>query len=72
MDLIKVAIGKGWYHLDCAEMYGTEEEVGVAIEESGVPREKLFITNKVTQGIDDIPAALDQSLKKLKTTYFDL
>ncbi|KAH6718668.1 NADP-dependent oxidoreductase domain-containing protein [Leptodontidium sp. MPI-SDFR-AT-0119] len=72
VDLIKVAIGKGWYHLDCAEMYGTEEEVGVAIEESGVPREKLFITNKVTQGIDDIPAALDQSHKKLKTTYFDL
>lgn len=28
-------------------MYGTEEEVAIAIKESGVPREKLFITNKV-------------------------
>ncbi len=53
-------------------MYGTEEEVGVAIKEAGVPREKLFITNKVAQGIDDIPAAIDQSLKKLQVDYFDL
>ncbi|KAH7393526.1 NADP-dependent oxidoreductase domain-containing protein [Cadophora sp. MPI-SDFR-AT-0126] len=72
VQLIKTAIEKGWYHLDCAEMYGTEEEVGIAIKESGIPREKLFITNKVAQGIDDIPAALDQSLKKLQTSYFDL
>ena len=53
-------------------MYGTEEEVGIAIEEAGVLREKLFITNKVAQGIEDIPAALDQSLKKLRKSYFDL
>jgi diketogulonate reductase-like aldo/keto reductase len=53
-------------------MYGTEEEVGVAIKESGVPREKLFITNKVAQGIDDIETAIDQSLEKMQTDYFDL
>ncbi|PVH71451.1 putative ketoreductase [Cadophora sp. DSE1049] len=61
VELVKIAIEKGWYYLDCAEMYGTEEEVGIAIQESGVPREKLFITNKVAQGIEDIPAALDQT-----------
>ncbi|KAH6839446.1 NADP-dependent oxidoreductase domain-containing protein [Chaetomium sp. MPI-CAGE-AT-0009] len=72
VDLTKAAIEKGFYHLDCAEMYGTEEEVGVAIKESGVPREKLFITNKVAQGIDNIEAAIDQSLQKMQTDYFDL
>ncbi|KAH6620737.1 NADP-dependent oxidoreductase domain-containing protein [Chaetomium sp. MPI-SDFR-AT-0129] len=72
VDLTKAAIEKGFYHLDCGEMYGTEEEVGVAIKESGVPREKLFITNKVAQGIDDIEAAIDQSLQKIQTDYFDL
>jgi len=53
-------------------MYGTEEEVGVAIKDAGVPREKRFITNKAAQGIDDIPAAIDQSLKKMQIDYFDL
>ncbi len=46
-------------------MYGTEKEVGVAIKEAGVPREKLFITNKVAQGIDDIPVVIEQSLQKM-------
>lgn len=72
MELIKTAIKKGFYHLDCSEMYGTEEEVGRAIQESGVPREKLFITNKVAQGIDDIHAAIQKSLEKLQSHYFDL
>ncbi|KAM7203895.1 NAD/NADP-dependent indole-3-acetaldehyde reductase [Rhypophila sp. PSN 637] len=72
VDLLKAAIEKGFHHLDCAEMYGTEEEVGIVIKESGVHREKLFITNKVSHGIDDVPAAMEQSLEKLQTDYFDL
>lgn len=65
MELIKKAIEKGFYHLDCSEMYGTEEEVGCAIQESGVPREKLFITNRVDQGINDIPAAIEKAFENL-------
>ncbi|KAK1246387.1 hypothetical protein MKX08_000189 [Trichoderma sp. CBMAI-0020] len=72
VDLIKKAIEKGFYHLDCSEMYGTEEEVGRAIQESGVRRESLFITNKVDQGIGDIHAAIHKSLEKMQTDYFDL
>ncbi|KAL6815051.1 NADP-dependent oxidoreductase domain-containing protein [Trichoderma sp. SZMC 28015] len=72
VDLIKKAIDKGFYHLDCAEMYGNEEEVGRAIKDSEVPREKFFITNKVSQGIGDIDAAIKESLKKMQLDYFDL
>ncbi|KAM6478451.1 NADP-dependent oxidoreductase domain-containing protein [Trichoderma sp. SZMC 28011] len=72
VDLIKTAIDKGLYHLDCAEMYGNEVEVGLAIQESGIPREKFFITNKVSQGINNIDAAIRESLKKMQLDYFDL
>ncbi|KAL8657223.1 MAG: hypothetical protein Q9226_002140 [Calogaya cf. arnoldii] len=36
-------------------MYGTEEEIGIAIKEANIPRDKPFITNKFAQGIEDIP-----------------
>lgn len=41
------ALKVGYRHLDCAWMYGVDEEVGAAIKESGIPREELFITTKV-------------------------
>ncbi|CAG8975617.1 hypothetical protein HYALB_00006825 [Hymenoscyphus albidus] len=72
VEIIKAAVGKGYYHLDCAEMYGTEEEVGAAIKECGLSRDQLFITNKVAQSIADIPAAIDESLRKMQMDYFDL
>lgn len=51
-------------------MYGTEEEVGLAIKQAGIPREKLFVTNKVSHGIDDIPAAVERSLDKMGLRVF--
>ena len=41
---LKKAIEIGYYHLDGAETYGTEPELGKAIKECGVEREKLFVT----------------------------
>jgi hypothetical protein len=56
VDATKTAIKLGYYHLDGAEVYKTEPELGKAISESGVDREKLFVTTKVLPNIADIPA----------------
>jgi diketogulonate reductase-like aldo/keto reductase len=69
---IKTAIKLEYCHLDGAEVYKTETELGTAIKESGVSREKLFITTKVITNIADIPNAIDVSLKKLQVDYVDL
>jgi diketogulonate reductase-like aldo/keto reductase len=50
-----------------------ESELGTAIKESGVAREKLFVTTKVDKdNMHDIEAALQTSLKKLQLDYVDL
>jgi hypothetical protein len=70
---IKSAIKLGYHHLDSAEVYGTEPELGIAIKESRVPRERLFVTTKIIDSsIRDIPGTLDASLKKLGLDYVDL
>lgn len=47
VELLKTALAQGYVHVDTADSYGTEREVGLAIQQSGVPREKLFIATKV-------------------------
>lgn len=44
----------------------------IAIKERGVPRDELFVTTKVVETIDDVPRAIDTSLKKLQLDNVDL
>lgn len=66
------AIKCGFTHLDGAEFYNTEREMGQGIEQTGTDRSKLFITTKVSKSFDNISGALDTMLAKLKTNYVDL
>ncbi|CZT23821.1 probable ketoreductase [Ramularia collo-cygni] len=72
IDSAKTAIGLGYYHLDGAEVYKTETELGTAIAQSGIAREKLYVVSKVITNIADIPSAFNASLKKLGVDYLDL
>jgi diketogulonate reductase-like aldo/keto reductase len=55
------------------EVYKTEPELGTAIRESGVARDKLFVTTKIDKGnMHDIEGALKASLGKLQLEYVDL
>ncbi|KAI5292487.1 hypothetical protein KEM52_006315 [Ascosphaera acerosa] len=72
VDSIKTAIRLGYRHLDGAEVYKTEPELGAAIRESGVKRERLFVTTKVITNIQDIERAIDASLQRLGLDYVDL
>ncbi|KAJ3209511.1 hypothetical protein HDU83_004672 [Entophlyctis luteolus] len=66
---ILVALRSGFRHIDSAEGYGTEPEVGKALElffaESGLTRADVFITTKVSPPPSNIKQALENSLKKL-------
>lgn len=70
---VKEGIQLGYRHIDTAEMYGNEAEIGKAIR--GIERERLFITSKVrSASLDtyDVIRACNQSLDRLATDYLDL
>ncbi len=69
------AIQTGYSHIDTAASYLNEEAVGRGIKQSGVAREKLFITTKLwiqSQGYEGTLKAFENSLKRLQLDYIDL
>ena len=70
---IQDALQAGYRHIDTAQAYGNEEEVGKAVKNSGISREKIFITTKVMPAnFKILTAATEVSLKRLNTDYADL
>ena len=69
------ALKAGYRHIDTAQMYGNEAEVGEAIRKSGLDRTDVFVTTKLNNGAhlpDDARQAFDDSLKALGFDYVDL
>ncbi|KAG1472493.1 hypothetical protein G6F56_001504 [Rhizopus delemar] len=71
----KIALKKGYKHFDTAYSYQTENSLGNAVRESGVPREELFITTKLWQSFHEpqhVRPVLERSLEHLQMEYVDL
>ncbi|CAG8567777.1 15132_t:CDS:2 [Cetraspora pellucida] len=69
------ALEARYRHFDTAAIYGNEEDVGIAIANSGIPREEIFVTTKVwntDQGYESTLKAAEKSLEKLQIDYIDL
>ena len=72
---VKTALEIGYRHIDTAEMYGNEREVGQGIRDAGVDRADVFVTSKLNNGFhepDDARRAFDQTLNALGSDYVDL
>lgn len=66
------AVSAGYRLIDCAKVYGCEAEVGNAIRACGVPREELFVIDKLwPTDFDDPRRAFDESRKRMGLDYFD-
>lgn len=72
-NAVKAALALGYNHIDTAEIYGNQNEIGKAIE--GAERERLFITSKVWRdnlSYDDAIDSCKSTLKELGIPYLDL
>ncbi|MPZ43008.1 MAG: aldo/keto reductase [Betaproteobacteria bacterium] len=73
-EIVAKALQIGYRHIDTAWKYGSEEGVGEGVKRSGIPRNRLFITTKVSHEYlraGDFARSLEQSLSRLDTDYVD-
>jgi 2,5-diketo-D-gluconate reductase A len=72
---VGAALEIGYRHIDTAEMYGNEAEVGQAVRTSGLDRSEVFVTSKLSNAFhrpDDARRAFESTLAELKFDYLDL
>ncbi|UZI26753.1 aldo/keto reductase [Streptomyces sp. VB1] len=69
------ALETGYRHIDTAQMYGNEKEVGQAVRESGLDRADVFVTSKLNNGAhapEEALRAFDRSMEELDLGHLDL
>ncbi len=74
-EIVAIALRLGYRHIDTARKYGTERGVGDGIRASGVPREEIFLTTKVSHESlrpADFARSVETSLSELQVDYVDL
>jgi 2,5-diketo-D-gluconate reductase A len=74
-EAVSTALETGYRHIDTAEMYGNEREVGEAIAKSGLSRGDVFVTSKLNNGSHrpaDARQAFSQTLEALGFDYVDM
>ncbi|MGT2925677.1 aldo/keto reductase [Streptococcus cuniculipharyngis] len=72
---VKEALEVGYRHIDTAQAYFNEKEVGQAIKDSGIPREEIFVTSKLwiqDFAYETAKSTIDATLEKMGLDYLDL
>jgi 2,5-diketo-D-gluconate reductase A len=74
-EAVTRALEVGYRHIDTAEMYGNEKQVGEALAAAGLPRDEVYVTSKLNNGFhrpDDAKRAFDKTLSDLGLDRIDL
>ena len=74
-ESVKIALDMGYRHIDTAQIYGNEDQVGDGIEASDVERDQIFLASKVwidQLSSENVVSSTKESLEKLQTDYVDL
>ena len=74
-DIVLTAFEAGYRHVDTAQMYGNEAEVGAAVRLSGLRRDEVFVTSKLNNGYharQDALDAFDRSIERMGIDHLDL
>ena len=74
-NVLVAALQQGFRHIDTAQIYQNEADVGIAIRASGIPRHAVFVTTKVWVGNytrQRFMASVDESLRNLQSDYIDV
>ena len=72
---VPIALELGYRHIDTAQIYGNEAEIGRALAAASLEREELFLTTKIwndNHAADRVVSSTEESLRRLGTDYVDL